>query len=79
LADANDDRLHGAWVREVQPAPDVGHLMAIVEVREGVDVAEVYGLLQAASGYLRQEVADAITRKRTPEIRFQVVPPIPRD
>ncbi|HJL04894.1 MAG TPA: ribosome-binding factor A [Polyangiaceae bacterium LLY-WYZ-15_(1-7)] len=74
LAEASDERLLGAWVREVLPNPDVGRLRVVVEVGPEVDPDEVLGLLNAAQGHLRAEVAGAIHRKRTPDLMFQVVP-----
>ena len=41
LAEASDERLLGAWVREVLPNPDVGRLRVVVEVGPEGDPDEV--------------------------------------
>jgi ribosome-binding factor A len=66
--------LHDLWVVDVEPAPDAARLCAVVEAPRGADVEEVRVRLDRASGLLRSEVAQAITRKRAPVIAFRVIP-----
>jgi ribosome-binding factor A len=56
----------------VLPAPDASRLMVRVVVPRGVDVPvhDVLSRLGRAHGVLRSAVAQAITRKRAPELTF---------
>jgi hypothetical protein len=49
-------------------------LVVTVEVDDGVDPWMVRRKLVTASGYLREELASSIHRKRTPELTFEVLP-----
>jgi len=69
-----DDLLQDLWVVDVEPAPDASRLCAVVQAPRGADVEEVHARLSHASGLLRTEVAQAISRKRTPVITFRVLP-----
>ena len=76
LADSGDDVLRELVVHDVEPAPDASRLMVSVgfSASAGVSsVVEVLGRLSEASGFLRREVATAITRKRAPELMFTFV------
>lgn len=75
LAALNDDVLQDVWVMEVEPAPDAGRLAVIVESRPGTPPDVVAARLEKVAGYVRAEVAAAITRKRAPTLAFQVLPP----
>jgi ribosome-binding factor A len=68
-----DPDLQEAWLREVAPFPDSGTLRVTVEVPHEADVTRVVEALTRASGYLRSEVAAAISRKRAPQLVFRVV------
>ena len=68
-----DAALQDAWLREVDPFPDAGTLRVTIEVPREADVARVVEALTRASGYLRSEVAAAISRKRAPQLVFRVV------
>ena len=76
LMEFEDDAFHGAWVREVQPNPDVKSLLVVIEAQ---DVEAASAALAQLRGRLRYEVTAAIHRKRTPEMSFRVVPPTPLD
>ncbi|MDB5323926.1 MAG: ribosome-binding factor [Phycisphaerales bacterium] len=76
LGDCGDDVLRGLLVHDVDPAPNAGRLLVRVgfsAVSEPIGVAEVVSRLEQASGFLRREVAAAITRKRAPELMFVLV------
>jgi ribosome-binding factor A len=76
LADSGDDVLRELVVHDVEPAPDASRLMVSVgfSASAGVtSVVEALGRLAEASGFLRREVAGAITRKRAPELMFTFV------
>ena len=74
LAECGDDVLRELIVHEVAPAPDASRLLVRVgfsaSVADVTGVADVLGRLARASGFLRREVAIAITRKRAPELTF---------
>lgn len=74
LASAQDSRLQSAWVREVLPSPDAAHLLAVVEAGPGMDPGQLHEALQGAHGMLRAEVAAAISRRKAPDLRIEVVP-----
>src|SRR5262249_24288901 len=68
----DDEILSATWVMDVEPAPDASRLCAVVQAPRGADPEEVYARLERVSGYLRSEVAQAITRKRAPVLAFRV-------
>jgi len=70
----NDEILQDLWVIAVEPAPDAARLCAVVEAPRGVAASEVVARLDRAAGLLRRELAQAISRKRTPTLTFRVVP-----
>ena len=76
LAECADDVLRELVVHDVEPAPDASRLLvrvgfsASVVAADVTGVADVLGRLGQASGFLRREVATAITRKRAPELMF---------
>jgi ribosome-binding factor A len=67
------ETLVGATVREVEPAPHAGRLRAVVVVSDVERVADVRRIVERHAGWLRGEVAAAITRRKTPELVFEVV------
>jgi ribosome-binding factor A len=76
LADCGDAVLQALRVLDVEPAPDASRLLVTVAVdglpREKLDPERVHDHLARASGYLRSEVASAITRKRTPVLVYRL-------
>jgi ribosome-binding factor A len=80
--DCGDPALQGLRVASVVPFPDTSRLLVSVTRADGrageVNVpAPVLEHLQRAGGYLRCEVAAAITRKRAPSLFFRVAEPAP--
>jgi len=76
--DTGDDVLRGLYVDSVDPAPDSSRLLVSVAPLDPGDQtpAAVYlTKLLALSGKLRSEVAASISRRKTPELAFRVVPP----
>jgi len=67
-----DDVLRELYVEAVLPAPDASRLLVRVVIPAHVEVAlaDVLERLDRARGRLRQLVAEAITRKRAPELDF---------
>jgi ribosome-binding factor A len=75
LAESADEGLSELYVDEVSPAPDCGHLTAHVVVPGERPWSETLGVLAVHAPRLRGAVAEAITRKRAPELSFVPVPP----
>ena len=73
LSDGRDDLLSDVYVDAVQPAPDASRLLVVVRTfGSALDASAVLQRLSAHKGRLRSVVADAITRKRAPELAFLV-------
>jgi ribosome-binding factor A len=75
--ECGDEVLQSLTLLDVCPAPDAAQLLVRVgpltpEVR--LMEAEVAAALGRAAGWLRTEVAAAITRKRAPRLVFRLVP-----
>jgi ribosome-binding factor A len=74
----SDPVLNGLTVTQVVPAPNASHLLVTLTTvcadEKLNDVVDVLARLESASGQLRTAVASAITRKRAPQLSFQVVP-----
>jgi ribosome-binding factor A len=66
--------LDGASVVDVQPAPDGSRLAVQLAVEPGTDIAFLLERLEHKKGELREEIASAIQRKRTPLLVFEVLP-----
>ena len=74
LGELNNPALEGLWVRDVLPEPGGSSLVVAVIVDDARRAAEVLRQLGAARAVLRSEIAAAIHRKRTPHLRFVVLP-----
>jgi ribosome-binding factor A len=69
--------LQNLLVAEVTPAPDASQLLVVLTPAPGsppLTGEVVDAALRAAAGWLRTEVAAAITRKRAPKLTFQFLP-----
>ncbi|MCI0357880.1 MAG: ribosome-binding factor A [Planctomycetaceae bacterium] len=78
--ECGDDVLQSLTVIDVAPAPDASQLLVQLgpitpEIQ--LTTAEVSAALDRAAGWLRTEVAAAITRKRAPRLVFRFVPRLP--
>jgi ribosome-binding factor A len=69
-----DDLLLGLTVLAVEPAPNESQLLVMMQSDQTDPAAreEVLRRLLRASGFLRSEVAAAITRKRAPQLVFRL-------
>ena len=74
LAELADPRLESAFALEVRPAPDGGRFALCVSAGARASAAEVEAALEAARGHLRDELSMALSRKRVPDLIFEVVP-----
>lgn len=75
--DTGDDLLGALRVVSVEPAPDASRLLvslALLPPADAVDPDELRARLARAAGWLRTEVAAAVTRKRAPRLSFRLVP-----
>jgi len=72
-----DPVLQSLHVLQVLPAPDQGHLLVILQPSRDASpsAVDVLARLEQVRGLLRSEVADAITRKRVPELSYQLLAP----
>ncbi len=71
-AEPRDPRLWGMTVLEVAPAPDASRLAVRVQLAPGTDVEQALAALGRWKGGLRAEIAQALQRKRTPELVFEL-------
>jgi ribosome-binding factor A len=80
--ECGDQVLQSLMVLEVVPAPDASQLLVRVgpvtrDLKLGT--AEVTAALDRAAGWLRSEIAAAITRKRAPRLVFRFIPARPEE
>ena len=71
--EVNDDLLRMLYVAKVDPAPDADRLMVTVvplAKDERPDPAEVIQRLHAHAGALRASVAEAISRRKVPDLFY---------
>ncbi|HXX92386.1 MAG TPA: ribosome-binding factor A [Planctomycetota bacterium] len=72
-----DEILGELGVESVMPAPDAGHLLITVVFlsKERIpDPLETLERLHKATGWLRLQVGEAISRKKVPELAFRFAP-----
>ena len=62
-----------ATLMSVEPAPNAGRLRVVVAVSQACDPTQVAERLKRLRGHLRSEVAQAVSRRRVPELTFTVV------
>jgi ribosome-binding factor A len=73
LAGCADPVLQGLNVVSVEPAPHTSRLLVIVSPAEGVERPAAEAALARAAGFLRAEVAAAISRRYAPELAFELL------
>ena len=78
--DSRDELLRELRVVSVVPAPDASRLLVTVAPRsrgdsERFEPAEILARLANASGWLRTEVAAAVTRRKAPVLSFRLAMP----
>jgi ribosome-binding factor A len=70
----DDDLLLGLTVLAVEPAPNESQLLVTLQSDAETNLRNaILTRLVQATGFLRAEVAAAITRKRAPQLVFQVI------
>ena len=78
--ETSDEILQSLEIRDVSPAPNAAQLLVTVAPAAGapaLDEPQVHDALTSAAGWLRREIAVAITRKRVPRLAFRFVPAVP--
>jgi ribosome-binding factor A len=76
--DCGDPVLSDMFVQSVLPWPNAMRLLVVLEpadVKAELDRADILARLDAVRGTLRSAVAEAIHRKRAPELCFEVFKP----
>ncbi|MCA9077413.1 MAG: ribosome-binding factor A [Planctomycetaceae bacterium] len=74
--ECDDDTLRSLYVESVDPAPDASRLLVTVSNLDKDDdtpAIDILTKLTAVTGKLRSEVAASISRRKTPELIFNVV------
>lgn len=74
LGESHDRVLQSALVVQVTPDPDASRLRVLLAHPEA-EPAEIMAHAEAASAWLRAQVAQAIARKLVPGLVFQPAPP----
>lgn len=77
FGECGDEVLQSLCLIDVAPAPDASQLLVVLGPAVGgapFGEAKVRAALDRASGWLRSEIAAAITRKRTPRLVFRYLP-----
>jgi ribosome-binding factor A len=80
VGECSDPVLQELVVNDVLPAPNAGRLLVRLMLRaraDGPGVVDVLQRLEKIEGLLRARVGEAIVRKRTPELCFDVIPIFP--
>ena len=72
LASSADEVLRDLLVESVVPAPSSMRLLVTLAPPPDATLADVTDHLHRAAGWLRSEVARAITRRKTPELMFRL-------
>ncbi len=67
------DEMLGVFVREVVPAPNAGRLRVVIATQNARLQPVLTEMVQYHAARLRGEVAAAISRRRTPELTFDVI------
>lgn len=73
FAGCADPTLQALGVASVEPAPHTGRLRVLVAAPTDVNRIAAEEALRRAAGFLRAEVAAAISRRYAPELVFEVV------
>lgn len=74
--DVHDEALMDLVVERVEPAPDDRRLRVLLAphgVAAGLAEAELRARLEAVRGLLLEELARAVTRRKLPELAFEIV------
>ena len=70
----NDERMMLSYVQAVEPLPGGNRLLVKVAVPADVSITDATTSLAVATPALRVEVAQAVTRRKVPELVYIAVP-----
>ena len=74
-SECDDDVIRELYIESVLPAPDQSRLMvSVTPLAEELDQIQVLTKLGFVTPFLRNSVAQAINRKKVPELFFQYIP-----
>ncbi len=78
--ETSDEILQSLEITEVSPAPNASQLLVTLgpaAAAPALDESQVHEALARAAGWLRSEIAAAITRRRAPRLAFRFIPRLP--
>ena len=73
--ECGDEVLQQVFIASVDPGADPSKLEVTVELPPDVSPVDAFGRLERAKGLLRTLVAQAISRKKVPDLVFRVAKP----
>ena len=71
LGASSDPILQACWVESVKPAPDARCVRVRIQTHDRVSIEVLEATLRASASHLRQEVAHALQRRRTPRLLLE--------
>jgi ribosome-binding factor A len=74
FAGADDPVLQDLVLDRVEPMPDERHVLIVVQDPCGHGLVATLAALDRARGFLRAAVAEAVQRRRVPQLSFSVLP-----
>ena len=74
--ECGDEVLQQLFIASVNPAADPSKLEVTVALPPDVGPVDAFARLEKAKGLLRTLVAQAISRKKVPDLVFRVAPPV---
>src|SRR5262245_65875495 len=75
LAGCADDVLQQVFIASVDPGADPSRLEVTVDLPPDLDPADAIARLEGAKGLLRSLAAEAISRKKVPDLVFRIARP----
>ena len=75
LGDSSDPVLMDLVLDSVEPMPDDRHVLVVMQDPCGHGLVAALQALDRARGLLRDAVAEAVHRRRIPQLSFTVLPP----
>jgi ribosome-binding factor A len=73
--EAHDSVLQSLYVESVEPTPDATCVAVVVSVPKDLELPqeEILARLANAKGVMRNELARAVSRRKVPDLTFQLV------
>jgi len=73
IACSADDTLRDLLVETVVPAPNSSRLLVTLRKPLDVEMTTALDHLERARGWLRSEIANAVHRRKTPDLTFRII------